>query len=543
MSIHFTGIESFTYIDMGGGNDNINVGDGNDELRGGDGDDRLNSAGGIDFVDGGAGNDTWVADKSFTDQAISINLNAAKSTYLGTGVVMGIEGLNLVTGSGDDKIVGHKTAVMNDVISTGDGNDVIKLWGGGIDAAHGGEGSDKLIYIPNGDDYGFYLTNLTADASGYTGNFFNNFDSSTLGVGFSGIDKFTFIYNGSGNNTINTGSGADDLRGGSGADMFNSGAGRDNLSGGTGNDTLDGGTDSDTLHGGGGNDRLLGGAGADSCSGDFGNDLLQGGDGSDTLNGNGGNDILRGDAGFDHLDGGDGNDRLAGNGDADTLSGGDGNDSLFGGGGADNLDGGAGFDQTGYYYSAAAVTVDLGTGHGSGGLADGDTLSGIEAVFGSNQFGDTLIGRAGVDVGLHGNGGDDSLKGLSGNDSLFGDNGNDTLIGGSGNDHLDGGKGADRLVGGSGNDLMTGGGGSDIFVFADGFGNDTVTDFSGNNPEKIDLSGVSGITSFTDLVANHLEDHGTFVVIVDGTDSISLNGVTMNHIGTGLAYSAGDFIF
>ena len=190
MGVNFSGIDTFVFINHGDGNDDINVGDGNDELRGGGGDDRLNSAGGVDFVDGGTGNDTWVADKSFTDQAMSINLNAPRSTYLGTGVVKGIEGLNLVTGSGNDMIVGHESAVMNDVISTGNGNDTIKLWGGGIDAAHGGGGTDKLIFIPDGDDYGFYLTNLTADASGYTGNFYRNFQSSTtMGVNFSGIDK------------------------------------------------------------------------------------------------------------------------------------------------------------------------------------------------------------------------------------------------------------------------------------------------------------------------------------------------------------------
>ena len=216
---------------------------------------------------------------------------------------------------------------------------------------------------------------------------------------------------------------------------------------------------------------------------------------------------------------------------------------LFGGGGPDHLNGGNGIDQTSYYYSAAAVTVDLSTGHGSGGLASGDTLSNIEVVFGSDKFGDTLIGRAGVDVGLHGNGGDDFLEGLNGNDTLFGDNGNDTLRGGFGDDVLNGGKGGDQLIGGGGNDKLIGGGGPDTFVFADGFGNDTITDFSDHNGEKIDLSGVSDIASFTDLTAAHLEDHGTFVVITDATNSIRLDGVTMNHFGVGHAFSDDDFIF
>ncbi len=422
--------------------------------------------------------------------------------------IFGLSGLRFSEGN-DQYACANIHTYLDPLIQTSIEEGECVFAGGGDDSVRGTDQASEIIDLGDGND---------------------------LGIGQNGPD---FLLGGKGN---------DNLFGDIAPDPYTFGltpGGKTAAAaaGAPGNDTLDGGDGSDTLHGGGGNDRLLGGAGADSCNGDAGNDRLFGGTGSDTLNGNGGNDTLRGEAGNDHLNGGAGNDRLAGNGDADTLFGGDGNDTLFGGGGADNLNGGKGFDQTSYYYSAAAVMVDLSTGHGSGGLADGDTLSGIEAVFGSNQFGDTLIGRAGTDMGLHGNGGDDSLKGLSGNDSLFGDNGNDTLIGGSGNDHLDGGKGGDSLVGGSGNDLMTGSGGSDTFAFADGFGNDTITDFSGNNPEKIDLSGVSGITSFADLVTNHLEDHGTFVVIVDGTDSIRLNGVTMNHFGDGLAYSADDFIF
>ncbi len=99
------------------------------------------------------------------------------------------------------------------------------------------------------------------------------------------------------------------------------------------------------------------------------------------------------------------------------------------------------------------------------------------------------------------------------------------------------------LFGNGGADMLTGGSGPDTFVFVDGFGNDTITDFSGNDTEKIDLSGVSDIHSFADLVAIHLDDHGTFVTIVDGADSIRLDGVTINHIGVGHGYSADDFIF
>ncbi len=242
------------------------------------------------------------------------------------------------------------------------------------------------------------------------------------------------IIGGDGNDTLSGLLGNDTLDGGNDADILNGNRGNDMLSGGDGDDLLKGGFDddklfgnggNDTLNGEGGNDRLFGGLGDDRMLGGANGDGLFGGDGNDTLNGNGGNDTLRGEIGADSVVGGGGDDRLAGNGDSDTLLGGIGNDTLFGGGGADSIDGGDGVDQVGYYYSAHAVKVSLNTGLGSGGVADGDTLSNIEAVFGSEKFGDTLIGRTGVDVLLHGNGGDDTLIGLDGNDSLFGDNGND----------------------------------------------------------------------------------------------------------------------
>jgi Ca2+-binding RTX toxin-like protein len=128
---------------------------------------------------------------------------------------------------------------------------------------------------------------------------------------------------------------------------------------------------------------------------------------------------------------------------------------------------------------------------------------------------------------------------------MNGGSGNDTLNGGGGNDRLIGGTGNDTLNGGGGNDRLVGGGGNDRFVFANGFGDDTISGFAASNAEDIDLSGVSAITSFTDLVNNHLQtDLGTGdALIVVGANSILLVGITEAEIGAGLAYSASDFIF
>ncbi|MGK9237350.1 hypothetical protein KXS07_37055, partial [Inquilinus limosus] len=76
-------------------------------------------------------------------------------------------------------------------------------------------------------------------------------------------------------------------------------------------------------------------------------------------------EIREGTEDDDVLFGDDGEDVLAGNG---------GNDVLHGAGGADRLDGGAGTDTVSYVGSGRGVIVELGSGRGFGGDAEGDEL-------------------------------------------------------------------------------------------------------------------------------------------------------------------------
>jgi hypothetical protein len=78
--------------------------------------------------------------------------------------------------------------------------------------------------------------------------------------------------------------------------------------------------------------------------------------------------------------------------DADTIFGFGGNDWIFGqggddilqgGDGADILNGGDGVDTANYGDSPMGVIVNLATGNGSGGTAEGDTLINIENITGS----------------------------------------------------------------------------------------------------------------------------------------------------------------
>ncbi|MPZ35430.1 MAG: protease [Rhodospirillales bacterium] len=150
---------------------------------------------------------------------------------------------------------------------------------------------------------------------------------------------------------------------------------------------------------------------------------------------------LVGSTGMDWLYGYEGDDTLYGGSGLDRLYGGEDNDMLVGGAGADYLDGGTGFDAASYNHSPSAVTVDLKTGVGAGGDAEGDKLTSIETVYGS-IYDDWLFGDDG-DNWLSGGGGDDLLRGSGGADHLDGGHGEDELWGGAGADHLDGGSGSD----------------------------------------------------------------------------------------------------
>lgn len=139
-------------------------------------------------------------------------------------------------------------------------------------------------------------------------------------------------------------------------------------------------------------------------------------------------------AGDDSIDGGAGNDTLIGDIGDDTLLGGLGDDTLIGDEGADSLVGGDGFDTADYTGSDAAVNVDLSTGSGTGGHAEGDTLSSVEGVIGTS-LNDTITGDANNNQ-LTGGAGDDSLDAGAGNDTIDGGLGDDTISGGDGNDSI-----------------------------------------------------------------------------------------------------------
>ena len=232
----------------------------------------------------------------------------------------------------------------------------------------------------------------------------------------------------------------------------------------------------DLLRGGGGNDTIEGGDGPDSLYGDRDNDIIRGG---------AGDDVLRGGRGSDTLNGGDGEDAIR----ADL-----GDDWIVGSPGADYLNGGPGFDTVDYsdsprsgdvYYSG--VIVAIGSAGvlvpGEGGLADGDVLTSVESVVGSEHddwidVGD-IVGRAFSDPVSH---------------RAYGGRGNDELWGFE-VDHLDGGDGDDLLVS-HGGGTVRGGSGADRFDFFGAVTDATIEDFNSAEGDRISLDpiGFDGVT-------------------------------------------------
>ncbi len=375
------------------------------------------------------------------------------------------DGDDLITGGGDSILDGRGG---NDKIIGLEGKNTL-IGGAGADILDGGAGIDTASYVGSPEGVDVSLTTHVGHGGDAEGDWLGNIENLT---GSSLSDTLT----GDGNaNRLDGGEGADTLRGLGGADQ---------------------------LIGGGGVDTADYSASAAAVTVSLGTGKGLGGDAEgDTL------------SGVENLIGSVLGDTLIGDNNANRLDGSDGNDLLNGDGGADRLVGGAGNDTVTYMTSLAAVQVNLGTGIGHGGRAEGDTLSGIENLIGS-VLGDTLIGDNNANR-LDGGAGNDLLNGDGGADQLVGGAGNDTvtyatplaavqvnlatgighggraegdtlsgienLIGTALSDTLVGNTAANRLDGGLGNDRLTGGSGADTFAFttAPSASNvDTITDMT-----------------------------------------------------------------
>ncbi len=486
---------------VGGGGDDILIGNaGNDTLLGGAGNDTLIGGTGSDVLDGGSGIGINTADYSGSSAGVNVFLDGTVG-FGGDATGDTLSNIQLVIGSiYADTLTG---TAANETLLGGAGNDTL-IGGAGADVLDGGLDTNRADYSASSAAVAINLTSGTGTGGDAQGDMLYNIQQ---------------LVGSSNNDTLSGGLNAETLDGGAGDDLLSGGGGADSLIGGAGNDTLIGGAGADTLDGGNGTDTVdyrvssagitIALDGSAGSGGDAQGDVLFN---IEHVIGSGFDDIITGGSGADVIEGGAGNDLLTGLVGNDTLLGGAGDDTLVGGTGADVLDGGSDFNTASYASSAAAVTIDLTNGTGSGGDAQGDTLSHIQHLIGSSyddvfigtvaaeQFDggngdDTFVGHGGADTFNGGSGFDtvdysassgavnvdltlgagtggdaqgnlytliESVIGTTGDDTLTGSAASDSLVGGGGDDILTGNAGNDTLLGGSGNDTLIGGVGSDV---------------------------------------------------------------------------------
>ncbi|WP_342242213.1 calcium-binding protein, partial [Inquilinus sp. OTU3971] len=408
----------------------VNFGAGDDVVYAQGGDDVIYVDAGTDIMDGGAGRDTMV----FTRAMVADWQAGVLDAYIGADVwrnweaIQGSAGddrirtnswgfaIELRGGAGNDVLATGVAGVVGDTLLGEEGNDQLN-GGAGADVMRGGAGNDVYVVDIAADVVDESVAGSGGSDTVQAGFTFSLAASATL---LGQIENLLLLggaaINGTGNalaNILTGNSGANTLQGLAGNDVLDGGAGADILRGGAGDDTYVVGSTADVI-----DESVAGSGGIDTVQAWFGFSLLA----SARLLGQVENLVLLGGAGIN----GTGNaaaNSLVGNSGANTLQGLAGNDILRGGAGADRLDGGAGIDTASYYAGTVGVAVNLATGVGAGGEAQGDILIGIENLSGSQ--------------------GNDSLVGTGGANTLQGWNGADVLRGGAGADRLDGGAGID----------------------------------------------------------------------------------------------------
>jgi Ca2+-binding RTX toxin-like protein len=446
----FTGIEQVRGTDFGdtmvgsfagetlegeGGNDVIFAAQGDDDLIGGAGNDQLVGGAGNDYLEGGDGDDTLDG--------------AADATGFGDYMRPGL---------GTNTIIGSQT--------------LFQVAQDGIDISYSDVSSVGGLTILVGDN-GFGTTRsgtagLVNDTFSWAHFFQGSQDADRITVSGSTGDQFQGFSGYAGNDTIDGGSGFDDVDYRSEAREHRETAQGVvvNLATGVAIDTYG---DTDTLIGieavrgthladsviainnADAFAAFRGYAGADTLTGsvlgferaDYSRDTDDGGnagiladlvagtirDGFGDIDTVSNIDAVRGTNAADRITGSSVSERLEGMGGNDTLIGNDGNDTLEGGDGTDTLNGGAGDD----FIFGGATDADL-----------------RDVAFGGD-------GNDSIDGGW----GNDDLSGGNGNDTVLGDFGSDTVVGNDGNDLIGGGAGSDLMFGNAGNDTLNGGFGYD----------------------------------------------------------------------------------
>jgi Ca2+-binding RTX toxin-like protein len=540
--------DSFIEADNSGGFRNagatINAGAGNDLVK-------LVSSSNVDtHVDGGTGTDTLsIDDSALTDGSRLYVQDALTAEPTDTGY----SGRYRTDSHGDVYYADIENFDLygtgaNDVVQTGDGNDIVNgnagddtiTVGKGTNAVDGGDGNDALSIDLSAQTKGstIDLTKTGQQASGGTNSIqnFETFTGTVTGSDFN--DTFVDANNSGGvtgqGATFNTGAGDDLVK------VVSSNNIDTHVDGGTGNDMLvidsSGLTDGsriyvqDALTPESGDTGYSGRYRTEShgdvyyadienfkISGNSGNDIVQTGDGDDFVFGNGGDDTVGLGKGANTADGGDGNDYLSidlsgqavgstidltktGQQDVGgtnsiknfetftgTVTGSNFNDTLI----EANNSGGATFNTGAGDDLVKVVSSNNVDSHVDGGTGNDTLVIDDRGITDNSRMfvQDALTPETG-DTGYSGRFRTDSHGDVYYADienfNLYGAGGNDILTTGSGTDIVYGDGGDDTISTGDGNDLVEGGTGTNSLD--GGTGNDTVTYFDAASGVTVDLT-------------------------------------------------------
>ncbi len=379
---------------------------------------------------------------------------------------------NWIFGTADDDSLTDVSAITEETIFAGNGNDVIDLSNGGDNVVYAGAGEDEII---GGADY-------------------------------DGIEA------GAGNDLLQGGKGDDYLNGGTGNDFYfyELGDGHDSIVEDDGIDSIVfgpgitfedltfqinqsimiiwigelsvGSIAIENQYVSNGIEWLvfddestfsLEGA---FLAGDY-DDVVYGTENADNISTFGGDDYIE---------------MYAGN---DVINAGGGNDTIAAGAGDDTIDGGDGTDTLTYINEENGIILSLVSGIATDGFGDADAISNIENVIGTNE--------------------DDIITGNSDNNILIGEAGEDDLSGGDGDDILYGGWNADTLDGGDGNDTANFSDGQEVTVSL--VSNEAVSGSYTDN--LVSIENVVG-SGYNDTITGNSSDN----IITGGTGDDNLAG-------------------
>ena len=399
----------------------------------------------------------------------TINGGAGNDRIVGTAGADRLEG-----GAGDDILFGH---LGNDVLDGGDGRDAAAFFGNFAQYQFGYDWQQPSVRVSSSltGEGADTLTNI--EVLGFADG------DCRLAVGGMGSEEF---FTAEGRDVVFGGYGDDQIWGTGDGDLIDGGAGTDTVAyaGRTEGKTID-------LSGRPGSDTLLGienayGTGhGDTIIGSDAGNVLAGLEGSDTISGAGGGDMLFGGAGDDSLSGGEG---------TDGVFGGAGNDTLSGGAGHDFLNGGEGTD-----------TVVM-----TGALSDYTFFVGPE---GKTTLVDNRSWAAGAGA----------VDGVS---TVVGD-GIDTVQDVEVLRLADGDVGLRTSTAAS--EVLTGGAGADLFVFAAGFGKDTITNFAAGTDDIVFAKDVFGSYDLVAAAASQVD--ADVVITLDADTTLTLANVQLSALG------------